>query len=96
LRNAGNRMYVDVDTLYNEKGYISIDPESLLISKEQVNNLNAHINNLPLKCRIIFRLVKEDGLKYREVASLLNISVKTVENQLIIALKKIASEINHK
>jgi RNA polymerase sigma-70 factor (ECF subfamily) len=96
LRNAGNRVYVDVDSLYNEKGYISIDPESLLISKEQVKNLNEQINKLPLKCRIIFRLIKEDGLKYREVASLLNISVKTVENQLIIALKKIASAINHK
>jgi RNA polymerase sigma-70 factor (family 1) len=90
LRNEGKRMYVDINTLYNEKSYIAVDPESLLISREQVEYLNNQINHLPLKCRIIFRLVKEDGLKYREVASLLNISVKTVENQLVIALKKIA------
>jgi len=39
---------------------------------------------------MVFRLIKEDGLKYKEAAALLNISVKTVENQLAIALKKIA------
>jgi len=58
--------------------------------KEQINDLNLLINNLPIKCRMVFRLIKEDGLKYKEAASLLNISVKTVENQLAIALKKIA------
>jgi DNA-directed RNA polymerase specialized sigma24 family protein len=34
--------------------------------------------------------VKEDGLKYREVAEILDISLKTVENQLAIALHKIS------
>jgi len=90
LRNQGKHVYVDTEMLCNEKSYISIDPESVLISKEQINDLNLLINNLPVKCRMVFRLVKEDGLKYKEAAALLNISVKTVENQLAIALKKIA------
>ena len=38
----------------------------------------------------IFLLVKESNLKYKEVAELLNISVKTVEAQMSIALKKIS------
>ena len=33
-------------------------------------------------------MVKEDQLKYREVADILNISIKTVETQMGIALKK--------
>jgi RNA polymerase sigma-70 factor (family 1) len=90
LRSEGKHIYVDAEMLCNEKSYISIDPESVLISKERINNLNLLINNLPVKCRIVFRLIKEDGLKYKEAAALLNISVKTVENQLAIALKKIA------
>lgn len=90
LRDRGNHIHVDVETLHNEKSYISIDPESLIISKECLNDLNILINNLPIKCRMVFRLIKEDGLKYKEAASLLNISVKTVENQLAIALKKIS------
>jgi RNA polymerase sigma-70 factor (ECF subfamily) len=40
---------------------------------------------------VIFKLIKEDGLKYKDVAALLNISVKTVEAQLAIAMKKFAA-----
>jgi len=35
-----------------------------------------------------FKLVKDDGLTYKEVAELLNVSIKTVESQMGIALKK--------
>lgn len=91
LRNQGKHSYVDAETLCNETSYISVDPESVLISKERINNLNLLINNLPVKCRMVFRLIKEDGLKYKEAALLLNVSVKTVENQLAIALKKITA-----
>jgi DNA-directed RNA polymerase specialized sigma24 family protein len=38
---------------------------------------------------MIFKLVREDGLKYREVATILDISIKTVESQMGIAMKKI-------
>jgi len=38
-------------------------------------------------------LIKEDGLKYKEVAELLGISIKTVENQMAIALKKMEQSI---
>lgn len=93
LRSQGNRVYVDAETLYDEAAYCSVDPESVLISKEGVEALNTSINKLPVKCKLIFKLIKEDGMKYKDVAALLNISVKTVENQLIIALKKISSAI---
>jgi RNA polymerase sigma-70 factor (ECF subfamily) len=43
---------------------------------------------------MIFKLAKEDGLKYKEVAEVLNISVKTVENQLAIAIQKIGSAVS--
>ena len=91
LRQQGKHIHADLEMLYDEKGYIAVDPESVLISKEAVDNLNLLINNLPVKCRMVFKLVKEDGLKYKEAAQLLNVSVKTVENQLAIALKKIAA-----
>ena len=91
IRSQSKQTYVDAETLNNDNTYISVDPESVLISKEEVDNLNILINNLPVNCRMIFKLVKEDGLKYKEAASLLNISVKTVENQLAIALKKIST-----
>ena len=51
--------------------------------------INQAINDLPPKCKLVFRLVKEDNLKYREVAELLHLTPKTVENQMGIAVKKI-------
>jgi RNA polymerase sigma-70 factor (family 1) len=89
IRNEAKHRHLDIDSLYDECSYISIDPESLLITKEQAADLNTLINKLPVRCKMIFKLVKIDGLRYKEVANLLNISVKTVENQLIIAVKKI-------
>ncbi len=56
--------------------------------------IEREIDKLPPKCKIIFKLVKEDSLKYKEVAEILNISVKTVENQLAIALRKIGNAVS--
>ena len=42
------------------------------------------------KCQAIFLLVKEEKLKYREVAELLNLSVKTIESQMAIAMKRLS------
>jgi RNA polymerase sigma-70 factor (ECF subfamily) len=69
------------------------DPEQLLITADMMRLIENEIDRLPPKCRIIFKLVKEDNLKYKEVAEILNISAKTVENQLAIALHKIGNAI---
>ena len=47
------------------------------------------ISALPVKRQEIFRLAREEGLKYREIADQLNISVKTVEAQMSLALKQL-------
>ncbi len=65
-------------------------PEELCISTETMNKIKYAIKELPAQCRLIFQLVKLDGLKYKEVASVLNISVFTVRNQVAIAVRKIA------
>jgi RNA polymerase sigma-70 factor (ECF subfamily) len=70
------------------------NPEQLLITSEAVKKINYEINKLPPRCKLIFKLVKEDRLKYNEIADLLNISVKTIDSQMAIALKKISSAIN--
>jgi RNA polymerase sigma-70 factor (ECF subfamily) len=44
---------------------------------------------LPEKRQEIFRLAREDGLKYREIADRLEISIKTVETQMTLALKQL-------
>lgn len=71
-----------------------LNPEQLMITAEMVRRIDNAINSLPPRCKLVFKLVKEDGLPYKEVADILGISVKTIDNQLAIALKKIAQAIN--
>ncbi|HNF44286.1 MAG TPA: RNA polymerase sigma-70 factor [Ferruginibacter sp.] len=68
---------------------VFFNPEELLLSAEVVQKIMAAINELPARCKTIFKLVKEDGLRYSDVAKLLDISVKTVEAQMAIALRRI-------
>ena len=49
--------------------------------------LNEALDVLPPKCREIFLLSRREGLKYREIASTLGLSEKTVENQMTKAIK---------
>ncbi len=72
-----------------------VDPEEAFITKEMNLRMKAAIESLPPRCKLIFTLVKEDRLSYKEVAGLLNLSVSTIENQVSIAIKKIASTINY-
>ncbi|GET27166.1 DNA-directed RNA polymerase sigma-70 factor [Prolixibacter sp. NT017] len=51
--------------------------------------IDAAVSALPEKRQEIFRLAREEGLKYREIAEQLNISVKTVETQMTLALKQL-------
>jgi RNA polymerase sigma-70 factor (ECF subfamily) len=69
------------------------NPEDIFISTDICNRINEIIRGLPSQCKLIFQLVKEDGLKYKEVARILNISVFTVRNQVAIATKKIGEAI---
>lgn len=72
---------------------IYLDPEQLMVTNEMFKRMREAILQLPPRCQLIFKLIKEDGLKHKEVAELLNLSLKTVENQMTIALKKIGHSI---
>lgn len=51
--------------------------------------LNEAINSLPNQCRVIYEMKHVEGLSYKEISSYLELSQKTVENQIGIAFKKI-------
>lgn len=69
-------------------------PEDDLFSEEFLSFLAACISRLPEKCRIVFKLVKEENLKYKEVADILNISEKTVEMHMSHALKQLRNDLS--
>jgi RNA polymerase sigma-70 factor (ECF subfamily) len=82
---------VDIEQYCSNYIQFHADPEALLVSAETVKAVLVVIDQLPPRCKLIFKLIKEDGLKYKDVAELLGLSIKTVEAQLAIALKKIAA-----
>lgn len=51
--------------------------------------INRGIKQLPQKCMDIFLLSRNEGLTYQEIADYLEVSKKTVENQMGIAFKKL-------
>ncbi len=66
-----------------------------LVEEAELQGLiNKSINQLPEKCREIFLLSRFEELKYTEIAVKLNISVKTVEMQMGIALKRLREKLS--
>lgn len=65
------------------------------IEVDLAQKIEESINTLPEKRREIFRLSREEGLKYREIAEKLNISIKTVEAQMGLAIKTLRDKLKN-
>ncbi len=65
-----------------------------LAGKELEERLRQAINELPEQCRLIFQLSRFEELRYREIADHLDLSVKTVENQMGKALKLLREKLS--
>ena len=90
LRKNNLHIPLSLDDLVTYHLRITANPESIMITRELELSIRKAIEQLPPKCKIIFKMIKYDGLSYKEVAAILGISVKTVDTQLYIALKKLA------
>ena len=85
----------------NKVAVYSLEDGEELISEEHIDPLEKLLNNelrlvisktverLSPKRKMVYKLIKDDGLKYREVADLLDISERTVEVHLKLAIKEL-------
>jgi len=64
-----------------------VDVGAQIEAMELEEKIREAITALPEKCRQVFELNRFEGLKYSEIAAQLNISIKTVENQMSRALR---------
>lgn len=72
-----------------------LSPETDLLFKESTELLNKAVGNLSVQQQAVYKLAREQGLSYNEVAAQLNISPNTVKNHLTIALKYIREYLRH-
>lgn len=93
LNKQKRTSFTDIEELSADLKSSYSDPEQLLITSDMLLLIHKAILQLPPRCRLIFKLIKEDRMKYKEVAEVLHISVKTVENQMAIALARIGSAV---
>ncbi|MBW8685131.1 RNA polymerase sigma-70 factor [Chitinophaga sp. B61] len=91
--NQQQLQHFSIDELSVDVSVADSTPEQLMISGEMARKMADAVNNLPPRCKIIYKLIREDGLKYKEVASILEISVNTIDVQMAIACKKISESL---
>lgn len=67
------------------------NPEQELMFKEFENRIEGLINTLPSRRKQVFKLSRIEGLTYREIAKVLSISIHTVQNHMVQAVKQLSS-----
>jgi RNA polymerase sigma-70 factor (ECF subfamily) len=90
IKNQANKVLTYDPYNYNKEAILSIDrinPEELLIGKELDQFLQKIFADLPPQCGLVFKMVKENQMKYHEVATELHISVDTVKYHLKTAVR---------
>ena len=85
LNNLGKYFNVGTVSVENEVDYNII--------KSQIDEL---VEELPKKRKVIYKLSREKGLSHKEISEHLNISVKTVENQINLALRFLKERLDYK
>ena len=74
----------------NENAATTDDTDEWINQKELQTVISKSLEELPERCHAIFYMKRFENLSYKEIAAKLSITEKTVENQMTIAIGKIA------
>ena len=87
LRDKKNRKTDSVDFFTSQADIVALDSGNPLERKELFTRLKCELEKLPPQCKLIFYKSRFEHRKYAEIATELNLSVKTVEAQMGKALR---------
>lgn len=94
LRKASGRKEISLENLRDFYTLPLTSPENDEISEDILEQINKAIEQLPPKCKMVFTLAKVQGVKYKEISTILDISVKTINNHIANALVHISQSLN--
>ena len=72
-----------------------LTPETAIFTTEVRNEIEQAINQLPPKTKLVFQMAKVEGMKYKEISEILNISVNTIDNHIATAIKRLSSTLKN-
>lgn len=93
IKDSSNHIEDPVDSYTVEISAGNNSPEDILLTEELKSIINQAVDRLPEKCRLIYYMIREEGLKYVQVAEILDISERTVNSQMTIAVRKIGESL---
>jgi RNA polymerase sigma-70 factor (ECF subfamily) len=86
------QIFEKLETAETQGKVSSENSDDFVCYEELVAEVESVLQKLPAKRQLIFRMNRFDGLKYKEIAEILNISVNTVQNQMTEAVKFLTNQ----
>jgi len=94
LRKLNGRKEISIDDIQEYYTLPVTGPETEDFNEDILCQLNKAIDQLPPKCKMVFTLAKIQGMKYKEISDILDISVKTINNHIANALVHISQSLS--
>lgn len=91
LRKENLRDTIPFDDIEDYNVPLVQSPDTKMISEEEIEKINEAIASLPPKCKEVFMLAKIEKIPYKEIAKMINISVKTINIHVSKATRLISA-----
>jgi RNA polymerase sigma-70 factor (ECF subfamily) len=94
FKHAKTKTIYRSHVLYHHQNSVAPEDATLKMRMDELEKkIRQALNDLPDECRTIFQLSRFEGLKYQQIAAQLGLSLKTVETQISIALKRLRKDL---
>lgn len=93
IRQMERAVNVSIDDMPVELMVERSTVDGAMIEEEMLEIYNKAVRELPERCKLVFLMVREERLKHKEVAQILQIAEGTVEQQMNIAIRKIVDTV---
>lgn len=84
--------FEDLDAADRENHVSEFGADRIINYEELNDKINTLLKQLPEKREIVFRMNRVNGLSYKEIAEILSISINTVQNQMVRAVKFLSDQ----